>query len=99
MRQIDWDKPLSDDDIDWLRQAGIQRIEERIEENRQRFAPDEDELDDEADDETDEDEKDDGLEDMTRDQLKEMADDKDLTYSAKATKAELVELIRNSYPQ
>lgn len=31
MRKIDWEKPLSEQDIAWLRQTGIPGIEERIE--------------------------------------------------------------------
>lgn len=37
MRQIDWDKKLSDDDIAWLRQAGSIRSEDQIVQHQAQF--------------------------------------------------------------
>lgn len=43
MRKIDWEAPLSSDDLIWLRQAGLPNIEARISENEKRFGVTEDE--------------------------------------------------------
>lgn len=37
MREINWDKPLSDEDKVWLRQSGIFQVDRRIAENERRF--------------------------------------------------------------
>jgi hypothetical protein len=51
MRQIDWDKKLSDEDIAWIRQAALPLGEERIKANADQFGtevPDPEVPDDEA---------------------------------------------------
>lgn len=40
MRKIDWDKELSEEDIAWLRQAGIVGMEERIVRHQEQFDAD-----------------------------------------------------------
>lgn len=40
MRKIDWEKPLSDEDIAWLRQSGMFNIEERIQRHQESFGKD-----------------------------------------------------------
>jgi hypothetical protein len=38
MRKIDWDEPLSEDDLTWLRSSGILLIEDKIRKNQERFS-------------------------------------------------------------
>lgn len=47
MRVIDWSKPLSDDDRDWLANAGIPGTRERIADNDALFGDEPDEDDEE----------------------------------------------------
>jgi hypothetical protein len=51
MRVIDWSKPLSDEDREWLAQAGIPGTRERIADNDALFGNESDEDDDTQDDE------------------------------------------------
>lgn len=37
MRPINWDKPLSEEDVAWLRSSGMYGVEERIRANREQF--------------------------------------------------------------
>ena len=37
MREINWDEPLSDEDKQWARQAGLPMVEQRITANEQQF--------------------------------------------------------------
>lgn len=37
MRKIDWDAPLTEEDIAWLRQTGIPGIEDRIEKHQAQY--------------------------------------------------------------
>lgn len=37
MRQIDWEHPLSEEDINWLRQSGIPGTEERLAKHQEQF--------------------------------------------------------------
>lgn len=48
MRQINWDEPLSDDDVAWLRGSGILNVEDAIRRNQAQFV--DDGADEDADD-------------------------------------------------
>jgi hypothetical protein len=55
MRVIDWSKPLSDEDREWLAQAGIPGMRERIADNDALFGnePEDDDTEDDEEDEPD----------------------------------------------
>lgn len=79
MRRIDWDAPLSEEDLAWLAQAGIPGTAERIERNQRQFEVEEDEIDDDEDDEVidedaDTDESEDDAEPVTEDGTNEEDD-------------------------
>lgn len=40
MRQINWDKPLSEEDVVWLRQSGQPDVEDRIQRHQEKFDAD-----------------------------------------------------------
>lgn len=89
MRQIDWSKPLSDEDREWLLMSGQQGIEARIADHDEKFADDEEEDDDEdVQPPTDE------YETMTVQALADLMTARGLAIPPKAKKSQVVAILR-----
>lgn len=105
MRKIDWDQPLSADDIAWLRQAGIQGIEDRIADNAAQFTGEDDDEDEttllvldpktpETGADEDADDEGDDYDEWTAADLRDECQKRDITTASKAKRAELIAALR-----
>lgn len=96
MRQIDWEKPLSEEDQQWVEQFGTQAMRRRMERQQQRFTSVEQTM---SDEDSSDQEPQDNYDDMTLDQLKVEAkarkeDNPDFDTSGIKTKGDLIERLR-----
>jgi hypothetical protein len=100
MRDIDWDKPLSDEDKEWVEQFGTGAMRRQVEQNERRFGDVESAASEEDSEEDQEQEEyEDNYDEMNLDQLKAEAanrkhENPDLDTTGIKTKAQLIERLR-----